>query len=296
MKGVKELKARLGSISGIKKVTSTMELVATAKMKKLQERALASRPYAESIKAMMAQVAAFAPADVSPLLRQPEEVTRECVIVVAADKGLCGAFNANILRVAVNYIADRQNDGVEIETYTFGKRATGTMEKLGFMSAGKCETKLELVSYMEIALAMRELGERFVNDDIQKVTLISTKFKSVVSFLPTVEAMLPLTEEESEETTKEDSGSADELDYIMEPSPETIMKRLIPKTLEIKLFSGVLESLASEFASRRVAMKNATDSASDMIDDLRREYNKARQSGITGELLEIIAGAEALNG
>lgn len=297
MKGVKELKARLGSISGIKKVTSTMELVATAKMKKLQERALASRPYAESIKNMMARVAAFAPANVSPLLRQPDVVTRECVIVVAADKGLCGAFNANLLREAVHYIAARQNEGVEIESYTFGRRATGAMEKLGFRSAGKCETKLELVTYMEIALAMRELGERFVNDDIQKVTLISTKFKSVVRFIPTVEGMLPLAQESEEaDATDKDSASADELDYIMEPSPEAIMKRLIPKTLEIKLFSGVLESLASEFASRRVAMKNATDSASDMIDDLRREYNKARQSGITGELLEIIAGAEALNG
>lgn len=293
MKGVKELKARLGSIGGIKKVTSTMELVATAKMKKLQERALASRPYADTISAMMARVAAFAPADVSPLLKNPEEVSRECVIVIAADKGLCGAFNANLLRKAVNYIAERQNEGVEIETYTFGRRATGAMEKLGFESAGRCETKLETVTYMEIAMAMRGLGERFVAGEIQRVTMITTEFKSAVSFVPKVEGMLPLAQEEPAE---EENESAEELDYIMEPSPEEIMKRLIPKTLEMKLFSGVLESLASEFAARRVAMKNATDSASDMIDDLRREYNKARQAGITGELLEIIAGAEALNG
>ncbi len=295
MKGVKELKARLGSIGGIKKVTSTMELVATAKMKKLQERAFASRPYAESIAAMMARVAAFAPANVSPLLRQPDEVKRECVIIVAADKGLCGAFNANILREAALYIAARQNDGIEIEAYSFGRRAAQAVEKLGFTSAGNCETKLELVSYSEIALAMRELGERFVQDEFQKVTLITTEFKSVVTFVPKVVGMLPLAEEE-DESAEEKTESSEELDYIMEPSAETIMKRLIPKTLEMKLFSGVLESLASEFASRRVAMKNATDSASDMIDDLRREYNKARQSGITGELLEIIAGAEALNG
>ena len=293
MKGVKELKARLGSIGGIKKVTSTMELVATAKMKKLQERALASRPYADTISAMMARVAAFAPADVSPLLKNPEEVSRECVIVIAADKGLCGAFNANLLRKAVNYIAERQNEGVEIETYTFGRRATGAMEKLGFESAGRCETKLETVTYMEIAMAMRGLGERFVAGEIQRVTMITTEFKSAVSFVPKVEGMLPLAQEEPAE---EENESAEELDYIMEPSPEEIMKRLIPKTLEMKLFNGVLESLASEFAARRVAMKNATDSASDMIDDLRREYNKARQAGITGELLEIIAGAEALNG
>ncbi len=294
MKGVKELKARLGSIGGIKKVTSTMELVATAKMKKLQERALASRPYAESIRTMMARVAAFAPADVSPLLAQPEKVEKECVVVIAADKGLCGAFNANLLRKAVNYIAARENEGVKIETWTFGRRAAGAMEKMGFTIVGRCQSKLELVSYAEIAQAMREPGDRFVSGEIQKVTMVTTEFKSAVSFIPKIESMLPLADDF--EDSEEEGESAEELDYIMEPSPEEIMKRLIPKTLEMKLFNGVLESLASEFAARRVAMKNATDSASDMIDDLRREYNKARQAGITGELLEIISGAGALDG
>ncbi len=293
MKGVKELKARLKSVGNIKKVTSTMELVATAKMKKLQERAMATRPYADTIRAMMSRVAAFVGDDVSPLLRRPEKVEKECVVIVAGDKGLCGAFNANVIRKGWHYVRDRKAEGVHVDVYTFGRRATGAMKKLKIGSFGACAERVELVSYREVADVMRLLSGAFIRDEYQKVTLVFTRLRGAMSFDPVVEPILPLPVAEKSEDPAENEA---ELDYILEPSPEYIMARLIPKSLEMKLYNGVLESLASEFASRRIAMKNATDSASEMITDLTREYNKARQAGITSELLEITAGAEALKG
>lgn len=293
MKGVKELKARLGSIGNIRKVTSTMELVAGAKMKKLQERAMATRPYAQAIRAMMAQVAQHAPAEVSPLLRTPETVERECVIVIAADKGLCGAFNTNVFRKAMEYISERKAAGVEISVYTFGLRAERFFQKIGANFAGALEEKLEGVGHRRVAAAMRLLAEDFVADKFQRVSLVRTELRSAASFVPTSTTMLPLAAEDVE---GEDKESSFELDYLMEPSPEEILERLIPKSLEMNLLSAVHESLAAEFASRRIAMKNATDSAGEMIDELRMEYNKARQASITGEILEITAGAEALQG
>ena len=294
MKGVKELKARLGSIGNIKKVTSTMELVATAKMKKLQERALASRPYADAIRAMMAQVAAHAPADVSPLLEVPEKVERECIVVVAGTKGLCGAFNANVLRHATKLIEERMNAGVEVSVFAVGSRSELFFRKIKADVVGAYEGKLETADYRSVAMVMRDLADAFLEGTYQRVSLVYTSLESAVRFTPTSQQLLPLAS-----LPVADEGEAEaaaELDYIMELSPEVILSRLIPKSLEMTLFSAVLESLASEFAARRIAMKNATDSASDMIDDLTREYNKARQTGITAELLEITAGAEALKG
>ena len=293
MKGTRELKARLGSVGNIKKVTSTMELVATAKMKKLQERANASRPYAEAIRAMLGQVAGFVSPEVSPLLREPEKVTRECVVVIAGDKGLCGAFNTNVFREALNYIAARQNEGVEVSCYAIGKRTEKFATKIGLNLEGQVEEKVEEIDHRRIAVTMNALSQSFVNDEFQKITLVYTKMESAAVFTPLIEPLLPLAAPKAEASG---DGADFDLDFTMEPSAEEIMTRLIPKTLAVNLMNGVHQSLASEFAARRIAMKNATDAATDMIDELRMEYNKARQTGITAELLEIISGAEALKG
>lgn len=290
MKGVKEIKARLGSVGNIKKVTSTMELVAAAKMKKLQDRAMASRPYAEAIQSMMGQIASHVSDDVSPLLAVPDSVERECLVVVGADKGLCGAFNSNLYRAAVAHMKAAEAEGVEVEVYTFGARTAKFFNKLGTKFVGAALERMEQIEYRRVAEAMAGLASDFEAGRFQRVSVVFTYMESAMKFEPRVVDLLPVPKIE----TDDDSAAA--MDFIMEPSPSIIMKRLIPKSLEMKLFNGVLESLASEFASRRMAMKNATDSASDMIDDLTMEYNKARQSGITGELLEIVAGAEALNG
>jgi F-type H+-transporting ATPase subunit gamma len=261
-------------------------------MKKLQDRAMASRPYAESIQTMMGQIAAHVPDDVSPLLAEPTSVERECLVVVGADKGLCGAFNSNLFRSALQHMEESKAQGIEVEVYTFGARTAKFFNKLGVKFVGAAEERMEQIGYRRVAEAMSGLTDDFVEGRFQRVSVIFTYMESAMKFEPRVVGLLPVPKVEA--TDDDTSGSA--MDFIMEPSASVIMQRLIPKSLEMKLFNGVLESLASEFASRRMAMKNATDSASDMIDDLTMEYNKARQSGITGELLEIVAGAEALNG
>ena len=294
MKGVKEVQARLKSVGNIRKITSTMELVAAAKLKKLQDRALASRPYGEAIDAMIAQVAEFAPQGASPLLVAPEKVERECVVVVGADKGLCGPFNANLHRMALRHIREAQDAGHEVSVYTIGRRPHGFFSKIGATVAGHLDDPVEKIDYRLTAKTMQSLVQDYLDGEIQKITLVYTWLKSIVSFEPVVAPLLPFAEPEETTDTVQEMGS--QLDYIMEPSPAVILKHLLPKALEVKLYAAIMESLASEFASRRMAMKNATDAAGDMLDELRMEYNKARQSGITGELLEIVAGTEALSG
>ncbi|MEQ8764254.1 MAG: ATP synthase F1 subunit gamma [Planctomycetota bacterium] len=296
MKGVKELKARLKSIGNIRKITSTMELVATAKLRRLQERAVASRPYADAIRQMISQVAAVAPEKASPLLAVPDEVERECVVVIAADRGLCGAFNANIFRKAHGYIREREAEGVKVEVYTFGRRAARFFDRVRAEVLGNCEDPVEKIGYRRVAGIMASLIDDYLEGRLQKVTVIYTRFESVVTFKPTIEGLLPFEADPEEAGDAEVARTQAESDYIMEPSAEDILSKLLPKSLEMRLFAGILESLASEFAARRMAMKNATDAADDMSEELTMEYNKARQAGITGDLLDIVAGAEAQAG
>lgn len=298
MKGVKEVKARLKSVGNIKKITSTMELVAAAKMKKLQDRALASRPYGEAIEAMIAQVAEHAPADASPLLVKPEKIERECVVVVGADKGLCGAFNANLHRAALKHIRASTEAGLEVCVQTIGRRPGGFFKKIGADIFGHLDEAVEKIDYRITASVMQSLVQDYLEGKIQKITLVYTWLRSAMAFDPIVVPLLPFADKAATDEADEGEAAADgtALDYIMEPSPAKILEQLLPKSLEVKLYAAVMESLASEFASRRMAMKNATDAATDMIGELTMEYNKARQAGITGELLEIVAGAEALAG
>ncbi len=300
MKGVKELKARLKSIGNIRKITSTMELVAGAKLRRLQDRALSSRPYASAIRKMIAQVTRVAPENASPLLAVPDKIERECLIVIAADRGLCGAFNANIFRKAHKYLREREAAGVKMEVYTFGRRSARFFDRVRADVLGNCEDSVEKIGYRRVAGIMGSLVDDYLEGRIQKVSVLYTWFKSAVSFQPILEPLLPFEPEAAEgerEGVGEDAEAASgESDYIMEPSPEAILAQLLPKSLEMRLFAGILESLASEYAARRIAMKNATDAADDMSEELTMEYNKARQAGITGDLLDIVAGAEAQAG
>ena len=298
MKGVKELKARLKSIGNIRKITSTMELVAAAKLRRLQDRALATRPYGEAIRAMIARVSAAASGTDRPLLQQAEKVERECVVVIAADRGLCGAFNSNVLRKAVDHIKERQGAGVAVEVYAFGVRAEKFFRRIKADLAGVCDEKVEKVDYRRVATTMESLTNDFLGDRFQRVSVVYTWMKSTASFIPKVETLLPVEPPKSADAVGEgdDANSSDEAEYILQPSPDEILDSLLPKALQMQLYGAVMESLASEFAARRMAMKNATDAADDMTGELRLEYNKARQAGITADLLDIVAGAEAQAG
>ena len=290
MKGVKELKVRIKSVTSIQKITRAMEMVAATKLRKLQDRAMATRPFADRIESMMRRVAEHADPAASPLLEVPDRVETEAVVVVAADKGLCGAYNANLLRSAVSTLAASKEEGVASHLYLVGRKAQMFFGKVADAELSWVyPSSVEKVEYGDIRRVMDLLVAAFVDGEVQRVRVIYTMMASVALFVPTTQELLPVAppETEGEEAAME---AAMEADYILEPSPDAIMKRLLPRYLEMQLYAAVLESLASEFAARRMAMKSATDAADDMLGTLGMEYNKARQEGITGELLDIAGG------
>lgn len=286
MKGVRELKARLKGVANIKKITRAMELVAATKLRRLQERALATRPFASRLEAVMQRVAEHVDPAASPLLETPEKVTREAVVVVGADRGLCGSYNSNLHRAARSHLVSLEQAGIECEAHIFGKRANLFLKKGGYAA----ETffygvAMEKIEYGDVKRVMQDLVAAFTSGRVQRVSIVSTRMKTLASFVPGTQQLLPVAPPAANEDA---SASEEQLQYLLEPSPQEIMDQLLPKYLEMQLFAAVLEALASEFASRRVAMKSATDNAQDMLNSLRTEYNKARQAGITGELLDII--------
>ncbi|HMS15341.1 MAG TPA: ATP synthase F1 subunit gamma [Planctomycetota bacterium] len=286
MKGVKELKRRIKSVQSIKKITRAMEMVAGTKLRRLQERALATRPFAERIESMMRQVAARSPENVSPLLAVPEVCEREALVIVGADKGLCGAYNSNLMRFALKALQDARADGVEPNLYIFGRRPQGFFGKLkGVTIKWIHPDPVEKIDYGAVRRTMESLVKSFLAGEVGRVRVVYTRLKTMTTFQPTTQNLLPI--------TPLDPGSEstpNEVDFILEPSPEILMKSLLPRYLEMQLYAAVLESLASEFAARRIAMKSATDAAQDMLGTLGMAYNKARQEGITGELLDIVGG------
>lgn len=293
MKGTRELKTRLNSVTNIRKITRAMELVAATKLRRLQDRALATRPFADRIESMMRRVAVHADAGASPLLAHPETVSREAVVVVGADRGLCGSYNSNIHREARRRIEVLRAQGVTPCVYAFGRRAQSFLSRDDSCEQGTFwDVPMEKLVYGDIKRAMSELITAFVEGKVQNVSVIYTRMESMARFTPTVQPLLPVARPEDAEA----DASADNVDYLLEPSPEAILRSLLPRYLEMQLYAAVLDALACEFAARRAAMKNATDNAGEMITDIRMEYNKARQAGITAELLDISGAVVSAEG
>lgn len=288
MKGTRELKRRLKGVKNIRKITKALELVSGTKLRRLQDRAAATRPFANQLQAILKRVAAHADLDASPLLKAAETVKDVAVVIIAADKGLCGSYNSNLFRTAAPFLRKLKAEGKTPHLYVFGKRPTSFFGKMKDLDLKWVyPDPVEKVDFRRARNLMTELAKGFVEDRHQEVVLVYTTMKGAMTFKPTVQTILPVPRPAASDAATQD-------DYVLEPSPKEIMERLLPRFLDMQLYAAVLESLASEFASRRVAMKSATDNADEMSAALNKEYNKARQSGITAELLEIIGGAEAL--
>jgi F-type H+-transporting ATPase subunit gamma len=292
MKGVKELKRRIKSVQSIKKITRAMEMVAGTKLRRLQDRAMATRPFAERIESMMRRVAARSDDLTSALLEVPDTCTREALVIVGADKGLCGAYNSNLMRFAMKTVKDSKEEGIETDLYLFGRRAQMFFAKVkGLQIKWVHSAPVEKIDYSSVRRTMENLVKAFLTGDVGRVRVVYTHMKSVSTFQPVQQSLLPIVA-----TANNDQADSDEPEFILEPSPDALMKSLLPRYLEMQLYAAVLESLASEFAARRIAMKSATDAAEDMLGTLGMAYNKARQEGITGELLDIVGGLVVQDG
>jgi len=288
MAGVKELRVRIKSVGNIKQITRAMEMVATTKLRRFQDRALASRPYALEIAGLVGRLSAMMGDGIDNPLFQPGTGEKRLMLVVSSDRGLCGAYNSSLFR---KLEAWRSKHGENAVYFVYGKKAFAYMHKRGFeIERVLTDPALESVDYRNAAITARMLVEEFKSGVYSDVQVLSTRFESMAKYVPEVMQFLPISDE-----GLGDEGASSGGDVLLEPDAETIFEQLVPRYLETRIYNALLEALTSEYASRRFAMKNATDAATDMQKALRGVYNRKRQENITKELLDIVGGVEALS-
>ena len=295
MANVKELRQRIKSVGGIAKITSAMEMVASMKLRKAQAAALSLRPYTAEIRQMIDHLAASVGSEANLPLFEQRAVKNIGVLVVTSDRGLCGAYNSNVLARfhALEREKKAQHPGAQLKLYCYGKKGYAYLYKRGYeIEKFFVEPPIDKADFLAAKSVSKTLVEDFEARKLDEVIVLYTDFASVVRFIPTAASFLPVGGIATGEDA-EDSGINQ--DYILEPDPTTIFNRLIPRYLETVVYDALLGSQASEHASRRMAMKGASDAATRMGKDLKKAYNRARQEGITKELLDIVGGANAVS-
>lgn len=289
MAGIRELRGRIKSVGNIKQITRAMEMVATTKLRRFQDRAVSSRPYAEEISRLVRHLAAILGEEVQsrPLFRRGEG-KKTAVLLISSDRGLCGSYNSNLFRALEAFL--REHPGLEVDFFVYGRKAYQYLTRRQRSVARLfVEPELEKIDYRGAARVAKALADVFLSGEYERVKVLYTAFESMVKYVPRWVDFLPV------EAAAVEPGKAGERgDVILEPDAATIFDRIVPKYLETRVYNALIEALTSEYASRRLAMKNATDAARDMQSELKSIYNRKRQEGITKDLLDIVGGAEAL--
>ncbi len=296
MAGIKELRLRIKSVGNIKQITRAMEMVASTKLRRFQDRAVASRPYADEIAGLVGRLASMLGDDVAdrPLFRNGTG-GETLVFVVSSDRGLCGAYNSNLFRRLDEWRLAHPERQVIYDVY--GRKAYQYMSKRGFAIEQFIEEpKLEAIDFHNAAITARMLQNEFLSGRFDEVWILSTRFESMTRYEPVLQKFLPIDPVALAPADGQPAagGKPAAVDVLLEPDAGTIFDQLVPRYLETRIFNALLEALTSEYASRRFAMKNATDAANDMQAELRGIYNRKRQENITKELLDIVGGAEAV--
>lgn len=299
MPSLRDLRDRIGSVKSTRKITKAMQMVAASKLKKAQEQAQASQAYSQAMGEMTARVAEKVDTSQSdlPLLAGTGSVHTHLVVVVSADRGLCGGFNANIVRRARKFIADLEKDNRAVKIVTVGRKAEGLLsndhpEKIvkSFADLGGRGG----VSFSESEELANYILDQFSAGQFDVCTLIYNEFVSVLAQKPLTQQLIPFKVPQGQEQQAQLEEIGPQALYDFEPSEEAILNDLLPRNISVQIFQALLDSAAGEQAARMTAMDNATRNAGDMIDRLTLQYNRARQAAITKELIEIISGAEAL--
>ncbi|MBA3558489.1 MAG: ATP synthase F1 subunit gamma [Gemmatimonadaceae bacterium] len=280
----RELKGRIKSVEGTRKITRTMEMVATSKLKRAQDRVTAARPYAQSLASVMADLYSPALAERFPLLRQPATIRRVGVLLITSNRGLAGAFNSNLIKEARLLLARLEGERSEIEFHTVGRKGLGYFRYVGRTIATSRTDLTDRPTAANAADLVDGMMQDFVTGSLDAVYVVYAKYNSPLSTPATAERILPVTPPEQQATKR---------DYLLFPSAEAILSELLPLYVRNVVYRALVETAAGEQGARRTAMKNATDNAGDMLNILRRTYNRARQAQITQEIAEIVGGAEA---
>jgi F-type H+-transporting ATPase subunit gamma len=291
MAQTRELRRRIKSVQSTRQITKTMEMVATSKLKRAQDRVVGARPYAAALAEVIGSLYAPELAERFPLLRRPgpDAVRRVALLLITSNRGLCGGFNANLIREARRRMQELEGQGAAIELHLAGRKGISFFK---FSHRAIASQRIDIGDRPTAAHAaelVAPLMARFAGGELDAVEIVFAKFNSPMSTPPTALRILPV-----EPPAGRVQGSPPH--FILKPSAETILEQLLPLYVRNQVFRALVETAAAEHGARRTAMKNATDNAGDILDILRRTYNRARQAQITQELAEIVGGAEALRG
>lgn len=285
MPSERDLRRRARSIKNIQQLTRAMQLVAASKMRRAQEAVLASRPFEEKLRSVLNDLAPYADPELSPLL-QRREVKKIAVVLVTTDRGLVGPMNVNLVRSTTRFIADKPSP-----TYiAVGRKGINTLRRMRAPVTAEFPGIPDRPTTADTNAIARAAVDEFVSGNVDEVHLAFTRFINTLRQEPTIRRLLPL--EPETEKTQETAA----VQYLFEPDPAEVMNLIVPRFIEVAVYQAILESKASQFSAQMVAMRNATDAAGDLIDDLTLAANKARQTRITKEMLEIASGAEAMKG
>jgi F-type H+-transporting ATPase subunit gamma len=287
MAGSKEIKTKIKSVQNTRKITKAMEMVAASKMRKAQERTRAARPYAEKIRNVAAHLSHANPEYRHPYLVTRDSVKKVGIIVVTADKGLCGGLNTNVLRMALSRMREWESQGESFEVCCIGNKGLGFMQRLGANVVSHVIGLGDKPHMEKLIGALKIMLDGYTEDRFDRLEIFYTKFVNTMKQEPVMEQLLPL----SGERLGAPEGS---WDYIYEPDAKSVLDQTLTRYIEALIYQSVTENMASEQSARMVAMKAASDNAGSVIDELTLIYNKSRQAAITKELSEIVAGAAAV--
>ncbi|MDZ7592748.1 MAG: F0F1 ATP synthase subunit gamma [Rubrivivax sp.] len=288
----KEIRGKIKSVEGTKKITKAMEMVSASKMRKAQERMRQARPYADKVRNIAANLALANPEYKSPYMRTGGTAKVAGLIVVTTDKGLCGGLNTNILRAVTNRMREWQDAGVSTRSVAIGNKGMGFLGRIGAKVISHAVQLGDAPPVDRLVGPVKVMLDAFVNGEVDSVHLCYTRFINTMKQEPVIEQLLPLGAERLQQTTEEKSAYG--WDYIYEPDAVSVIDELLTRYVEALVYQSVAENMASEQSARMVAMKAATDNAGNLINELKLIYNKTRQAAITKELSEIVGGAAAV--
>lgn len=286
MANLKEIRSRIASVSSTMQITSAMKMVSAAKLKKAQDAITAMRPYADTLTELLQNLSGSIEDASGSVFANERPVEKVLLVAITSNRGLCGGFNSNIIKEVVAQ-RDSNYTGKQVDVFTIGKKGNDILSKDFSVDDNRGDVFDDL-TFANVAAVADQLMEHYANGDYDRIDLVYNRFKNAATQLVTTEQFLPIAPVKAE--------TASTSDYIYEPAQEEIVSTLIPKALKTQLFKALRDSFASEHGARMTAMHKATDNATELRDQLKLTYNKARQAAITNEILEIVGGAEALNG
>lgn len=286
MQSLRVIRRKIAAVKNLQKITRAMKMVAAARLRRVQDKVAAGRPYAERLEAMIRLVAPYVRKVEHPLLEVRSPVQRVGLVVLTSDRGLCGSYNNNVLRVALRFVEEQRRHGRWVRFLTLGRKGRAFLERRGYDLYESFAQLQETSPFSQFQAVAETIVQWYLSGDVDEVHIAYTRFFSAMRQVPMVVPFLPITPPEAE--------AVEEVEYLFEPAAPELLRILIPRYVHNRIYQSLLESIASEHAARMMAMGNATDNAAELIEKLTLQFNKARQASITKEILEVMSGAEAL--